>query len=122
MSKRVLMLVENLPVPFDRRVWMEATALKEAGYEVSVICPRGEFPKLFDFLEGIRIYRYPLPSMPGVLGHIFEYGIAIPTTFLITCWLYLKYGFDAIHSANPPDFFFAIAAVFKPFGVKFIFD
>jgi glycosyltransferase involved in cell wall biosynthesis len=60
--------------------------------------------------------------MPGVLGHVLEYGIAFPTTFLITCWLYIRYGFDAIHSANPPDFFFAIAAVFKPFGVKFIFD
>ena len=39
--QRVLIIVENLPVPFDRRVWLEATALRNAGYQVSIICPTG---------------------------------------------------------------------------------
>src|SRR6266516_2146375 len=38
--KSILVLVENLPVPLDRRVWQEACALRDAGYEVAVICPR----------------------------------------------------------------------------------
>ena len=38
-GRKVLIIVENLPVPFDRRVWLEATTLAGAGAQVSVICP-----------------------------------------------------------------------------------
>ena len=119
---RILILVENLPVPFDRRVWMEATALTQAGYKVSVICPRGNYPKLYEVLEGISIYRYPLPSFEGILGHIIEYGIAVPVTFLLSLVVFFREGFDVIQSANPPDFFFVIAAFYKLLGRKFVFD
>ena len=78
---KILILVENLPVPFDRRVWMEATTLAEAGYKVSVICPQGQYPKHYEVLNGISIYRYPLPSLQGILGHLVEYGLALLITF-----------------------------------------
>ena len=63
---RVLLLIENLPVPFDRRMWMQATTLQRHGYRVTVICPRGHYAAGREVLEGVTIYRYPLPSLPGV--------------------------------------------------------
>ena len=120
--KRILFLVENLPVPFDRRVWMEATTLAEAGYEVSVICPSGDYPVGREDLEGVRVYRYPVPSLAGIAGHLVEYGWALPVTFALACYVYVRHGFDAIQGANPPDFFFLVAAPFKLLGVKFVFD
>jgi len=116
------MLVENLPVPFDRRIWMEATTLAAAGYAVSVICPQGDYPRRFETCDGVRIYRYPLPSLAGFAGHVIEYAWAVPITFLLTCMVLLRDGFDVIHGANPPDLFFLIAAVFKPLGKKYVFD
>jgi len=116
------MLVENLPVPFDRRVWAEATTLTAAGYQVSVICPQGDYLQRFEVRDGVRIYRYPLPSLAGLAGHVIEYTWAVPVTFLLTVVVLLRDGFDVIHSANPPDLFFLIAACFKPFGKKFVFD
>jgi len=121
-APRILILVENLPVPFDRRVWMEATTLAEAGYEVSVICPQDAYPLRRETLEGVRIYRYPRPSLPGIAGHLIEYAIAFPATFALTWLVHRRTGFDVIQSANPPDLFFLIARLFKRFGVKFVFD
>jgi glycosyltransferase involved in cell wall biosynthesis len=121
-KRKVLILVENLPVPFDRRVWMEATTLVQGGYDVSIICPRGTYPRFHEVLDGISIYRYPLPSMDGMFGHFFEYGIALAMTFLLTLFVFLTKNFDVIQSANPPDIFFLIALLFKPFGKKFVFD
>lgn len=116
------MLVENLPVPFDRRVWMESTTLKDAGYDVTVICPRGRAAGYYEVLDGITIYRYPLPSLPGAIGHIVEYGIALPATWLLSLVVWIRHGFDVIHTANPPDLFFLIAWFYWPFGKKFVFD
>jgi glycosyltransferase involved in cell wall biosynthesis len=116
------MLVENLPVPFDRRVWMEATTLRDAGYQVSIICPQGDCAERFEVRDGITIYRYPLPSLAGVAGHVLEYAWALPMTFLLTGVVLLRDGFDVIHSANPPDLFFLIGGFFKLFGKKFVFD
>ena len=116
------MLVENLPVPFDRRVWMESRALAEAGYQVSVICPAGTYSKRYECVDGIHIYRYWLPSLPGFIGHLLEYGIALPATLVLSLLVLVRHGFDVIHSANPPDLFFLIAALYRPFGKKYVFD
>ncbi len=121
-TPEILILVENLSVPFDRRVWMEATTLREAGYRVSVICPRGDGRPLYEELEGVRIYRYPLPSLEGMVGHLVEYAIALPATFALSCLAYVRHGVDVIQGANPPDFFFLIAAPVRLLGVKFVFD
>jgi glycosyltransferase involved in cell wall biosynthesis len=122
--RRVLMLVENLPSPFDRRVWQEARTLQQAGYQVSIICPTGHgYERRHEVLEGIHIYRYHLPlEASGALGYALEYSIALTMTFLLTWRVLLTRGFDMIHACNPPDLFFLIGGFFKLFGKKFLFD
>src|SRR5438128_10559247 len=84
-ARRVLFLVENLPSPFDRRVWQEANALKDAGYGVSIICPTGKgCEKHFEEFDGIAIYRYDLPvEANGALGYAIEYSAALFWTFVL---------------------------------------
>ena len=123
-GQRVLVVVENLPVPFDRRVWLEARALKAAGADVSVICPKGHGHEGWrEDIDGINIYRHPLPlEARGWLGFLLEYGAAIFWQVLLTCWIGLRRGIDVIHGCNPPDTTFAIAWVAKLWGVKYVFD
>jgi glycosyltransferase involved in cell wall biosynthesis len=118
------MLVENLPSPFDRRVWQEAATLRDAGYTVSIICPTGKgYEKKFEILEGIAIWRYDLPlEGAGARGYALEYSAALLQTFVL-CWRVLATrGFDVIHACNPPDLFFLIGRFFRLFGKKFVFD
>ena len=122
--RKVLFLVENLPSPFDRRVWQEATALKSAGYGVSIICPTGKgCEKHFEEIDGIAIYRYDLAvEAEGALGYAIEYSLALFWTFLLTWRVLFTRGFDVIHACNPPDLFFLIGGFFKLLGKKFVFD
>jgi glycosyltransferase involved in cell wall biosynthesis len=120
---KVLILVENLSVPFDRRVWQEASTLAKHGYRVSVICPRMVDRRAFDLLEGVAIYRYPLPfTARRALGYALEYPWAMLMTFLYAIYVFARRGFRIIHACNPPDLFFLVALPFKLFGVKFLFD
>lgn len=122
---RVLMIVENLPVPFDRRVWQEATALREAGYEVSVICPMGKgYDKREETLDGINIYRHPLPiEGAGLFGFAVEYSTALFYEFFLSCRVLRRHGFDIIHASNPPDLIFLVALFHKIlFCKKFLYD
>ncbi|MFL6649157.1 MAG: glycosyltransferase family 4 protein [Sulfurifustaceae bacterium] len=123
-KRRILIIVENLPVPFDRRVWQEATALRDAGYEVSVICPLGKgYAKRVEVIEGVHIYRHPLPvEASGALGYVAEYGIAFFWQSVLAWRIFLTRGFDAIHACNPPDTIFLVGLMFKLFGRRFIFD
>src|SRR5882672_5038114 len=122
--RRVLILVENLPSPFDRRVWQEATTLRDAGHVVSIICPTGKgYEKKFEAIDGIHIYRYPLPvEASGAAGYVVEYAIALAWTFALAWRVLLTRGFDVIHACNPPDLFFLIGAFFRLLGKKFVFD
>lgn len=124
MKKKVLIIVENLPVPFDGRVWKEACSLRKAGYEVTVLCPKGKgFEQGYEHLEGIHIYRHPMPKEGNSpLGYVWEYGCALFWEFLYTWWIYLRRGFHVIQGCNPPDDIFLVALPFKLFGVKYIFD
>ena len=125
MRRRVLILVENLSVPFDRRVWMEATTLKKAGYHVSVISPQGNgFNQEYETIEDIHIYRHPLPlEESSVIGYLREYGWAVTWQFRLAQKVWKEQKFDIIHLCNPPDLLFLIAIWFKLFkGVKVIFD
>jgi glycosyltransferase involved in cell wall biosynthesis len=122
--RRVLILVENLPSPFDRRVWQEATTLRDAGYAVSIVCPTGKgFESKFEKIDGIAIWRYDVPvEGEGAKGYAIEYSVALARSFML-CWkIFLKDGFDVIQACNPPDLFFIIGRVFKLFGKKFVFD
>jgi glycosyltransferase involved in cell wall biosynthesis len=123
--RRVLILVENLPSPFDRRVWQEATTLRANGYVVSIICPTGRgYEKHFEEIEGIRIYRYDLPlEGEGVRGYVVEYSAALWHTFRIAWRVRREVGFDLVHACNPPDLLFLIGAFFKYiFRTRFLFD
>src|SRR5882672_10661666 len=122
--KRVLILVENLPSPFDRRVWQEATTLRDAGYLVSIICPTGRgYERKFEAIDGIHVYRYSLPvEASGAAGYAVEYAVALAWTFVLAWRVLLTRGFDVIHACNPPDLFFLIGGFFRLFGKKFVFD
>jgi glycosyltransferase involved in cell wall biosynthesis len=119
-----LILVENLPSPFDRRVWQEACALRDAGYLVSIICPTGKgYEKKFEAIGGIHVYRYNLPvEASGAAGYAVEYAVALAWSFALAWRVLFTRGFDVIHACNPPDLFFLIGGFFKLFGKKFLFD
>ncbi len=124
MKNKILIIVENLPVPFDSRVWKEACALCDGGYEVTVLSPRGKGYALnHEILAGIHIYRHPMPKEANTpFGYIWEYCWAIFWEFLYACWIFLRRGFHVIQGCNPPDNIFMVALPFKLFGVKYIFD
>ncbi|MEL6709763.1 MAG: glycosyltransferase family 4 protein [Pseudomonadota bacterium] len=123
-GKHVLIVVENLPLPFDRRVWQEARTLKAAGAAVSIICPTGKgFEKRLEVIEGIDIYRHPLPiEASGALGFLLEYGAALFWETVLAWKIFLKRRIDVIQGCNPPDLIFLVAAPFKLLGTKYIFD
>ena len=123
-GKHILIIVENLPVPFDRRVWQEATTLKERGAEVSIICPQMKgYLMPYETLDGIEIYRHPLPlEARGALGYLLEYGTAIYWEIKLARKIYKKNPFQVIHGCNPPDLIYLTAKWFKRKGVKFVFD
>jgi glycosyltransferase involved in cell wall biosynthesis len=124
-ARRVLIIVENLPVPFDRRVWSEATTLRDAGYSVSIICPIGRgFEAKEETIDGIHIYRHSLPlEARGAAAYLIEYSAALFWEFVLALKIARRHGFDVIHACNPPDLIFLVALVFKWFGGKgFLFD
>ncbi|MBS0472162.1 MAG: glycosyltransferase family 4 protein [Proteobacteria bacterium] len=124
-QRKVLIIVENLPVPFDRRVWHEATTLAAAGYEVAVICPKG-FAAAEDYvcLDGVHIYRHPLPlEARGWAAYFIEYPVALFYQFRLAFKVRRERGFDVVHACNPPDLIFLVGAFFKLlFGTRFVFD
>src|SRR5216683_1184255 len=118
MKRKVLIIVENLPVPFDSRVWKEATSLQKGGYDVTVLCPRGKgYERGHEILEGIRIYRHPIPrERNSPLGYLWEYGSALFLEFFYAWWIYLRHGFHVIQGCNPPDTIFFVALPFNLIG------
>jgi glycosyltransferase involved in cell wall biosynthesis len=124
MKKKILIIVENLPVPFDTRVWKEACALQEAGYQVAVISPRGKgYTKNYEVLEGVHVYRHPVPPEGNsAFGYVREYALALFWEFVYAWWVFFARGFHVIQGCNPPDNIVLIALPFKLFGVKYIFD
>jgi glycosyltransferase involved in cell wall biosynthesis len=119
---RALILVENLSVPFDRRVWQECQALRDAGYDVSVICPQGSSQdrEPYALIDGVEIHRYPLAAATGgCRGFIREYAAAIWRSWRLA----RRLGpFDIVHICNPPDLLFLVALPLKLQGARMIFD
>jgi glycosyltransferase involved in cell wall biosynthesis len=123
-KRRVLIIVQNLPVPFDRRVWLECQALVAAGYQVSVVCPKGAGDPAYQVIDTVRIYKYR-PYAPGgsKAGFITEYLYS----FLATAWLTIKARrsgrFAVMQACNPPDIFWPIALALRAVDrTKFVFD
>jgi glycosyltransferase involved in cell wall biosynthesis len=119
----VLIIIENLPLPVDRRVWQEACTLRDAGYQVSVICPKqGAFTASHENMERIEVYRYPLCEGSSPLSYVFEYLMAFLGQMTLALRIYRRTRFRVIQACNPPDTIFLVGAFFKLFGVRFIFD
>ncbi len=123
-GRRILIIVENLPVPFDRRVWNEARTLRDAGAQVAVISPTGKgFEAHHEEIEGIQVYRHNLPlDAKSARGYLLEYGSALFHEMRLALKIARRHGFDTIHACNPPDLIFLVALPFKLFGKRFIFD
>jgi len=123
-KKKILIIVENIPVPFDTRVWNEARSLQTNGYDVTVLCPRAKGCSApYEFLEGVHIYRHPTAKEGNSpFGYLFEYGYALAWELLYSWWIFMRRGFRVIQGCNPPDDIFLVALPFKLFGVKYIFD
>jgi glycosyltransferase involved in cell wall biosynthesis len=123
-ARSCVIVVENLPVPFDRRVWQEAQALHRAGWVVSVICPtNADFPKAFEMIDDIAIYRHPLPAEGrGALAYLREYSTALFHEFRLLFKVHRERGFSIIQACNPPDLIFLAALPFKLIGTRFIYD
>jgi glycosyltransferase involved in cell wall biosynthesis len=124
LKKKILIIVENLPVPFDTRVWKEAASLHANGYEVTVLCPRGKgYTRKHEIIDGIHIFRHPMPKEGNSpFGYFYEYASALFWEFLYAWWIYFRRGFHVIQGCNPPDDIFLVALPFKVLGVKYIFD
>jgi glycosyltransferase involved in cell wall biosynthesis len=124
MPTAVCIVVENLPVPLDRRVWKEACALRDAGYRVSVICPKGTgvCGASYEVRDGIEIHRHPAWEASTAFGYLLEYSVALVAELLLTLKVFARTRFRILQACNPPDTIFLIALLLKPFGVRFIFD
>lgn len=124
MQRKILIIVENLPVPFDTRVWQEATTLAENGYLVSVICPKGKgYDADYEYLKGVHVHRHDLPAEGnGALGYAREYFCALREELRLAKIIYKERGFHVIHGCNPPDDIYMVARRFKKKGVDYVFD
>jgi glycosyltransferase involved in cell wall biosynthesis len=120
----VLIVVQNLPVPLDRRVWLECRALHGAGFDVSVICPKGgDDTAARETIEGVRVYRYrPAPPVKGTPGYVLEFVYAWLRTAWLSWRVWRRQPFDAMQACNPPDTYWALALLFRFVGVRFVYD
>src|SRR3990167_2257776 len=124
-EKKVLLVVENNSVPFDRRVWREAVALSDYGLLVRIICPKDRNEsKSFESRRGIEIYRYPVRFSRGsLLGYFWEYTWSFFAITYLSMRIYFRRGgFDVIHIGNPPDIYWPLGVFLRILGVKYIFD
>jgi glycosyltransferase involved in cell wall biosynthesis len=119
----VLIVVQNLPVPLDRRVWLECQALTAAGYEVSVICPKGPGDPGYQLLDGVHLYKYAPPRQAdGFLGYAWEFVYCWLRTAVRTVAVHRRRPFQVLQACNPPDIYWSLALLWRLAGVRFVFD
>ena len=122
-APHVLIIVQNLPVPLDRRVWLECQALLARGYSVTVICPKGPGDPARQHVDGVDIYKYkPAPEAHGLVGFIWEFAYSWVRTAWLSLIAWRHRHFAIIQACNPPDTFWFLALLWRGRGVKFIFD
>jgi glycosyltransferase involved in cell wall biosynthesis len=122
-ARHVLVVVQNLPVPLDRRVWLECQALRAHGYDVSVICPKGPGDPARQVIDGVHIYKYrPPPEARGLLGYVLEFVYCWVRTAVLTRTVWRRQPFQALQACNPPDTYWLLARWWKRRGVRFVFD
>ena len=119
----VLIIVQNLPVPLDRRVWLECQALVAAGYDVSVICPKGPGDPSWQEIGGVHLFKYrPAPEAEGLFGFAYEFAYSWMRTAALSMEVWKRRRFDVIQACNPPDTYWALARLWRLRGVRFVFD
>ena len=123
-NEHVCIIVQNLPVPFDRRVWLECQALRSEGYEVSVVCPKGPDDPDRQVIDGVEIYKYrPYPGGAGTVGYLLEYVYSFSATAWLVAKVWRRRRFDVLQACNPPDIFWPIGLFFRALGrSRFVFD
>lgn len=123
-SKRILIIVENEPVPQDYRVWEESLALVRAGYGVTVICPNPHNDAQHEVLKGVTVHRYSTTQVgASITDYVREYLHSLWMQFKLSLYVRRTEGFDAIHACAPPDTTFIIGLFHKMFGgKKYVFD
>ena len=121
---RILIIVQNLPVPFDRRVWLECRTLTRAGYRVAVVCPKGQGDPSYQVIDGIEIYKYrPYSPGGGAASYFAEYAYSFVATLIQSLKAARGGRFGAVQSCNPPDIFWPIGLLFRLWhGSRFVFD
>jgi len=120
---RVLIIVQNLPLPFDRRVWLECKALRDAGYDVHGVCPKAPGDPTHAVLDGVTLHKYrPPPAGTGAISYAVEYAWSLLMTFWLTARAFAGGRFDVIQACNPPDIFWIVARVFRVTGCRFVYD
>ena len=119
----VLIVVQNLPVPLDRRVWLECQALRAAGYQVAVICPKGPGDPSFQELDGVALYKYrAAPATTGLLSYVLEFAYCWLRTAMISITVFRRHRFQVFQACNPPDTYWLLGAFWRLFGVTYVFD
>jgi glycosyltransferase involved in cell wall biosynthesis len=123
-ASRVLIIVQNLPVPFDRRVWLECRTLIRAGYQVAVVCPKGPGDPSYEVIEGVELYKYrPYSPGGGAASFFLEYAYSFAATAVLSLKAARRGRFGVVQSCNPPDIFWPIGVLFKAWhGSRFVFD
>lgn len=122
-APKILIIVQNLPVPLDRRVWLECQALRDSGFEVSVICPRGPGDPQRHDVDGVALYKYePAPEAEGLAGFAYEFAYSWIRTAFLSLIVRRERGFDVIQACNPPDTYWLLGLLWKTRGVRFVFD
>lgn len=123
-AKHVCIVVQNLPVPFDRRVWLECKALRDAGYEVSVVCPKGKGDPSYQELDGVHLFKYPaFPPITRQIMFLAEYAYSILATMALLARAWRRKPFGIVQVCNPPDVLWAAALPFMAlFRVRLVFD
>jgi glycosyltransferase involved in cell wall biosynthesis len=120
---RIVMLLQNDSYPDDTRVRLEAQTLRDAGHEITVICPTGASLRCYEQIAGVRVFRYPKPwEASGSLGYVWEYAYSLSVTFMLTMYVAVRYGFDVVHTRTPPDMYVLIGVFYKFFGKKYVVD
>lgn len=124
MSKpHVLIIVQNLSVPYDRRVWLECNSLINDGFDVSVICPRSPGDSKRETLDSVHIYRYaPAPITSGVFSFLLEFTYCFIRTFILSLKIHARNRVDVVQTCNPPDTYWALGLFFRVFGATFVYD
>ncbi len=122
--RRVVVLVENLPVPLDRRTWQEARTLSDAGWDVTVIGPRGDgdMRRFRDRIDGVEVLRYPQRAATGLAGYLAEYLPSMVFTAAWLAWTRLRGPVAVIHGCNPPDLFWVFGGLARLRGGAYVFD